>query len=140
MFNTWHGKAISTMFVQHHLADVSPAGVYETTVPQSLTEGKRNWSIQQWLSMKNFMGNVVTRVELPHDDKGSHNLRVLEERRQLAMPWNNSFTVTETDGHRLNNPSQQNFVNRPQLYAPSTSTQWRAMMTALSAAFGSLGK
>lgn len=130
--------------VAQRLAPVTPTGVYETTVPMSSKESSRNYLAQSFLGGKNFMGNVVTRVVLPQDGKSDDSIRkaqaarVLAERRQLAMPWLNTFMVTATDAQRLNNPAQQSFVSQRQLTTPSTYGQFYAFMHALSAAFGNV--
>lgn len=139
MFNDKHGMSIKQM-VARETPPANSAGI-NYTVTQSLSpeESHRNWGIQRWLSTKNFMGNVVTRVALPHDNEHSQGARELEQRRQLAQPWENVFMRTPTDGNRLNNPSQESFLRQRRLNPGSTYGAFYAFMHALSAAFGTLG-
>jgi len=117
----------------------NPAGLNMTvTAALSPAESRRNWNAQANFGMKNFQGNNVTRVVLPHDNQDSQRHRELEYRRQAAQPWQNVFMNTSTDLQRLNNPAQASFVSQRQLTIPSTSGQFYAFMHALSAAFGTL--
>lgn len=117
----------------------NPAGINQTvTAALSPAESQRNWNIQANFGQKNFMGDVVTRVILPHDTPDSQRHRELEYRRQIAQPWESVFMNTSTDLQRLNNPAQASFVNQRQLTIPSTAGQFYAFMHALSAAFGTL--
>lgn len=129
---------ISSAFVKQHLAQPNSAGITYDTVPHSLTEGERNYAIQRNLSQKNFMGLVVTRVNLPQDRKDSQQARTVEWFRQAAMPWGSRFMVTATDAARLNNNPQSSFNKQRQLTPPNTYGQFYAFMHALSAAFGTL--
>jgi hypothetical protein len=127
--------------VMRELAPVNQNGLNETvTVALSPAESQRNYAIQGWLGLKNFAGNDKTRVILPHDGdvKKAQALRYAETRRQLAQPWGNVFMVTDTDGKRLNNISQQSFISQPRLTIPNSYGQFYAFMHALSAAFGTL--
>lgn len=137
MDNPNHGRTMQQM-----VASVQPApeqaGINYSTVPISAVESRRNWNIQANLGQKNFQGDMITRVELPKDVQGSQQARELEERRQLAQPWESVFMVTPTDGKRLNNYPQQQFVRQKQLAPPNTYGQFYAFMHALSAAFGTL--
>lgn len=136
--NSPYKNKTMAMMVHSHLAPPNGAGIHYDTVPVSPQESQRTYAIQRNLSTKNFMGNVVTRVELPHDTDKSQIARTIEERRQLAMPWNSRFMHTPTDGKRLNNPAQQSAVKQRQLAPPNTYGQFYAFMHALSAAFGTL--
>lgn len=135
--------------VKAKLAQPVASGINSDVVPFSLQQGQRDWNIQKNLSTKNFMGNVVTRVELPGDPGDSRKkplplygsvnsqpARVLEERRQLARPWESHFMPAYIN--RLNNPAQAAFIKQPQLAPPNTYGQWYAFMHAMSAAFGTL--
>ncbi len=53
--------------IASRLAPVNPGGMNYTTVPSSQKESSRNWAIQGFLGRKNFKGNDITRVVLPHD-------------------------------------------------------------------------
>ena len=117
----------------------NPNGINMTvTAALSPAESKRNWNAQAAFGEKNFQGNNVTRVILPHDNADSQRHRELEYRRQIAQPWESVFMYTSTDLQRLNNPAQASFVNQRQLTIPSTAGQFYAFMHALSAAFGTL--
>jgi hypothetical protein len=136
--SAYKGQTMKQM-VKTHLAPVNSSGInYTVTTSLSPNESRTNYAIQRNLSTKNFMGNVVTRVELPHDTDKSQLARTFEERRQLAMPWQNHFMHTDTDGKRLNNPAQKSAVSQRQLVPANTYGQFYAFMHALSAAFGTL--
>jgi len=120
------------------LAPVNPAAVNYTTVPSSQRESQRNWNIQGWLNRKNFKGNDITRVVLPHDDEHSQAARDVEYRRQTVMPWGSVFMFDAQDVRRLNNPAQEAAVSQRQLVPGSTYGAFYAFMHALSAAFGSM--
>lgn len=135
--------------VKAHLAAPTAAGINQDVFVFSEAQGQRDWNIQKNLSTKNFMGNVVTRVQLPGDpgdprakpaplygQYNNHQARVLEERRQHARPWESIFMPSYAN--RLNNPAQSSFMKQPQLAPPSTYGQFYAFMHALSAAFGTL--
>lgn len=125
--------------VKSHLGPTSHGSAsYEQPSTLSPQESQRNYKITSWLNSKNFMGAVVTRVELPHDKQDSHHSRVAEFWRQSAMPWGSQFMQTPTDPQRLNNPAQSSFVKQRQLNVGSTYGQFYAFMHALSAAFGNL--
>lgn len=116
-----------------------------TTYPQpqgpanlSPQESARDWKIAANMRTKSFMGNIYTRFTLPHEPDDAHPARSNEFFRQSAMPWNNTFMSTPTDGKRLNNPAQTAFVKQRQLTIPSTYGQFYAFMHALAAAFGNL--
>src|ERR1700739_3077034 len=106
---------ISSAFVKQQLAPPNGAGINYDTVPHSIQEGQRNWQIQRNLSTKNFMGLVVTRVELPNDTPQTQMQRNAEWFRQASMPWGSRFMVTPTDADRLNNNPQTSFNNQRQL-------------------------
>ena len=129
---------ISSAFIKQHLAAPSGAAINYDTVPHSQEEGMRNYNIQRNLSQKNFMGNVVTKVELPNDTPQTQMQRNAEWFRQASMPWGSRFMVTPTDAARLNNNPQASFVKQRQLTPPNTYGQFYAFMHALSAAFGTL--
>lgn len=120
------------------LAPVNPGAMNYTTVPSSQVESARNWKIQGYLGRKNFKGNDITRVVLPHDTVHSQAARDLEYRRQLAMPWNSTFMFLAQTAERLNNPAQTAAVSQRQLAPPSSYNQFYAFMHAMSAAFGSM--
>lgn len=124
--------------IAHKLAPVNSNGINYTTVPTSPVESDRNWRIQGYLNRKNFKGNDITRVILPHDNEHSQASRDVEYRRQSAMPWNNTFMFNVQDARRLNNPAQHAAVTQRQLSPPNTYGQFYAFMHAMSAAFGSL--
>lgn len=118
---------------------LNPNGInYSVTASLSPQESKRNQAITANLNQKNYAGNTLTRVVLPHDTKASQVQRDTESRRQMAEPWNSAFMYTATDKERLNNPAQISFMQQRQLTPPNTYGQFYAFMHALSAAFGSL--
>jgi hypothetical protein len=125
--------------VKSHLGPTSHgSSSYEQPSTLSPAESQRNYKITSWLNSKNFMGNVFTRFELPHDKQESHQHRAQEYFRQAAMPWGSHFMQTPTDPQRLNNPAQSSFVKQRQLNVGSTYGAFYAFMHALSAAFGNL--
>jgi hypothetical protein len=127
--------------VHQHLGPVSSGGS-SSPDPSYLdtSESARNYKITARLNAKNFMGNIVTRVELPND-KGDDNqiARNKEWFRQAAMPWGYTWMTTPNQAQRMNNNAQASFVKQRQLSIPNTYGQFYAFMHALSAAFGNLG-
>jgi hypothetical protein len=134
----YQGKTVAQLMAKTAIRQPDPAGINRDVVPTNPAASKRMWGIQSWWARKNFMGNDVTRVELPNDERNSQAMRVAEWRRQASMPWGNTYMVTETDKQRQNNfaMSQQN--SQRQLSDPSTYKQFYAFMHALSAAFGTI--
>ena len=132
------GQRMAEM-VKAHLGPVSN-GSSSYPEPSTLNpqESARDYKITAFLNAKNFMGNVVTRLTLPHDKTGAHQEREREFFRQSAMPWGDTFMTTPTDKARENNPAQASFVKQRQLSVPNTYSQFYAFMHALSAAFGNL--
>lgn len=136
MQSIYHNKDITSMFVKRS-QDID-YGVVEGG-NHSASESQRNYVMEAFINARSFLiGNTVTRVNLPHDTLTSIKSRELEYRRQAAMSWNSNYQETPTDGNRENNYAQNSFVKQRQLSAPSTYGQWRAFMTALSAAFGNV--
>lgn len=131
-----HGKTVTQMMVKGELTSPNPSGINYDTVVHSTQEGAHNWSLQKFRNF--FQGLQVRRLELPNDTKDSQGYRQGEWNRQASMPWGNHFMVTQTDGQRLNNPSQQAFVSQKQLAPPNSYQQFYAFMHALSAAFGTM--
>ena len=125
--------------VKSHLGPTSHGSAsYEYPSTLSPAESDRNYKITARLNAKNFMGNVVSRMLLPHDNADAQKGREMEWFRQASMPWGNTFMHTPTDAQRLNNPSQTAFTKQRQLSPPNTYGQFYAFMHALSAAFGTL--
>lgn len=136
-YNNMHMREM----VHQHMGPISTGGD-STPNPSTLdtNESQRNYKITAWLNSKNFMGNIVTRVELPKDT-GDHNQESRDKEffRQSAMPWGNTWMSTPNQAQRMNNNSQASFVKQRQLSVPNTYGQFYAFMQALSAAFGNLG-
>jgi hypothetical protein len=132
------GRQMKQM-VKSHLGPQSTGGA-STPNPSTLSpvESAQNYKIASRLNAKNFMGNVYSRIVLPHDTAKSQPGREAEYWRQSAMPWGSAFMSTPTDAQRLNNPSQSSFTKQRQLSIPNTYGQFYAFMHALSAAFGNL--
>ncbi len=118
------------------MAPPTTAGINYDTVPQSMSEGQRNWGLQKFRHF--YQGLHVQRMVLPNDTQNSQALRQLEWNRQAAMPWLSHFMVTPTDAQRLNNPAQTAAMKQRQLAPPSSYGQFYAFMHALSAAFGTI--
>lgn len=142
-----HRGMTMQQMIASRLAPINTGGVNYTTVPSSPDESARNWRIQGILGAKNFMGNVVTRVELPKDKYTQQNDRTVnvtqiardyEYHRQTVMPWNSQFMKQAQTAQRLNNPAQYSAVRQKQLTPPNSYGQFYAFMHAMAAAFGTL--
>jgi hypothetical protein len=134
----YQGKTVAQMLAVRNIKHPDSHGINYDVVPTNPQASQRNWNIQAWWARHNFMGNDVTRVELPHDVPQSQPMRNAEWFRQSAMPWGSHFMVTETDKQRQNNFAMQQQNSQKQLTDPSTYGQFYAFMHALSAAFGTV--
>lgn len=134
----YQGKTVAQMIAARQIRKPESAGINYDVVPHDEHKAQRMYRIQAWWNRHNFMGNDVTRVELPNDVPQSQPMRNAEWFRQSAMPWGNHFMVTPTDKQRENNFAMVQQNKQRQRTDPSTYGQFYAFMHALSAAFGTI--
>lgn len=146
-----HAGMTMKAMVKSHIGAMLPSPSSNLPTVLDPRESQRNYAITARLNEKNFMGNVITRVQLPHDvrpgaspeDAGEDVRRAQEQRAkaqwyQIAMPWFSSFMPDPGEAGRLNNPGMEAHMKQRQLAPPNTYGQFYAFMRAMSAAFGSV--